>query len=140
MKGEFDNNALSLIVETGWHYVLNDLAFVEPSASFTYGRIMGDDFVAHNGVKVEQDDYDSLIGRLGVRSGFMEATASKANDAGVRQTSRLKEELGDTWVEYGIGANFNLSKNAYTFVDLEKTSGSDVKENWKWTVGVRYAF
>lgn len=162
MKGEFDNNAMSLAVETGWHYALNELGFVEPSVGVTYGRIMGDDFVAHNGVKVEQDDYDSLIGRLGVRSGFyfpekkgniyarvavlhdfmgdMEATASKANDAGVRQTSRLKEELGDTWVEYGIGANFNLSKNAYTFVDLEKTSGSDVKENWKWTVGARIAF
>lgn len=162
MKGEFDNNAMSLAVETGWHYALNELGFVEPSVGVTYGRIMGDDFVAHNGVKVEQDDYDSLIGRLGVRSGFyfpekkgniyarvavlhdfmgdMEATASKANDAGVRQTSHLKEELGDTWVEYGIGANFNLSKNAYTFVDLEKTSGSDVKENWKWTVGARIAF
>lgn len=162
MKGEFDNNALSLAVETGWHYALNELGFVEPSVGVTYGRIMGDDFVAHNGVKVEQDDYDSLIGRLGVRSGFyfpekkgniyarvavlhdfmgdMEATASKANAAGVMQTTHLKEDLGDTWVEYGIGANFNLSKNAYTFVDLEKTAGSDVKENWKWTVGARIAF
>lgn len=46
----------------------------------------------------------------------------------------------NTWVEYGIGANFNLSKTAYTFVDLEKTAGSDVKENWKWTVGARIAF
>lgn len=162
MKGEFDNNAMSLAVETGWHYALNELGFVEPSVGVTYGRIMGDDFVAHNGVKVEQDDYDSLIGRLSVRSGFyfpekkgniyarvavlhdfmgdMEATASKANAAGVMQTTHLKEDLGDTWVEYGIGANFNLSKNAYTFVDLEKTAGSDVKENWKWTVGVRLAF
>ncbi len=162
MKGEFDNNAMSLAVETGWHYALNELGFVEPSVGVTYGRIMGDDFVAHNGVKVEQDDYDSLIGRLGVRSGFyfpqkkgniyarvavlhdfmgdMEATASKANAAGVMQTTHLKEELGDTWVEYGIGANFNLSKTAYTFVDLEKTAGSDVKENWKWTVGARIAF
>jgi len=162
MKGEFDNNAMSLAVETGWHYALNELGFVEPSVGVTYGRIMGDDFVAHNGVKVEQDDYDSLIGRLGVRSGFyfpekkgniyarvavlhdfmgdMEATASKANAAGVMQTTHLKEDLGDTWVEYGIGANFNLSKTAYTFVDLEKTAGSDVKENWKWTVGARIAF
>ena len=162
MKGEFDNNALSLAVETGWHYALNELGFVEPTVGVTYGRIMGDDFVAHNGVKVEQDDYDSLIGRLGVRSGFyfpekkgniyarvavlhdfmgdMEATASKANAAGVMQTTHLKEELGDTWVEYGIGANFNLSKTAYTFVDLEKTAGIDVKENWKWTVGARIAF
>ena len=112
MKGEFDNNAMSLAVETGWHYALNELGFVEPSVGVTYGRIMGDDFVAHNGVKVEQDDYDSLIGRLGVRSGFyfpekkgniyarvavlhdfmgdMEATASKANAAGVMQTTHLK--------------------------------------------------
>lgn len=162
MTGDFDNNAFSLGAEAGWHFKLNDLAFVEPSVGLTYGRIMGDDFVAHNGVRVEQDDYDSLVGRVGIRSGFyfpnkkgniyarvaavhdfmgeMEATASKTNAAGTMLTSRLKEELGDTWVEYGIGANFNLSKTAYTFVDLEKTDGADVKEAWKWTVGARFAF
>lgn len=162
MKGDFDNNAFSVAAEYGWHLALNDVAFVEPSAGVTYGRIMGDDFMAHNGVKVEQDDYDSLIGRLGVRSGFyfpnqkgtvyaraavlhdfmgdMEATASKANAQGTMQRSRLKEELGDTWVEYAIGANFNLSKTAYAFVDLEKTTGGDVKESWKWTLGARVAF
>ena len=162
MTGDFDNNAFSLGAEAGWHFKLNDLAFVEPSVGLTYGRIMGDDFVAHNGVRVEQDDYDSLVGRVGVRSGFyfpnqkgniyarvaavhdfmgdMEATASKINAAGTMQTSHIKEELGDTWVEYGVGANFNLSKSAYTFVDLEKTDGGDVKESWKWTVGARLTF
>ena len=162
MKGDFDNNAVSLGAEAGWHFKLSDLGFVEPSAGLTYGRIMGDNFVAHNGVRVEQEDYDSLIARLSVRSGFyfpnqkgniyaraavlhdfmgdMEATASKANAAGALQTSHFKEELGDTWVEYGIGANFDLSKTAYTFVDLEKTAGGDVKESWKWTVGARLTF
>ena len=162
MKGDFDNNAFSIAAETGWHYAFNTLGFVEPSVGVTYGRIMGDDFVADNGVKVEQDDYDSLIGRVGVRGGFyfpeqkgniyarvavlhdfmgdMEATASKYNKVTGLNTSHLKEELGDTWIEYGIGANFKLAKNAYTFVDLEKTAGSDVKENWKWTIGARYAF
>ncbi len=167
MKGDFDNNAFSIAAETGWHYAFNTLGFVEPSFGVTYGRIMGDDFVADNfvadnGVKVEQDDYDSLIGRVGVRGGFyfpeqkgniyarlavlhdfmddMEATASKYNKVTGLNTSHLKEELGDTWIEYGIGANFKLAKNAYTFVDLEKTAGSDVKENWKWTIGARYAF
>ena len=162
MKGDFDNNAFSIAAETGWHYAFNTLGFVEPSVGVTYGRIMGDDFVAHNGVKVEQDDYDSLIGRVGVRGGFyfpekkgniyarvavlhdfmgdMEATASKYNKATGLNTSHLKEELGDTWIEYGLGANFKLAKNAYTYVDLEKTAGSDVKENWKWTIGARYMF
>ena len=157
MKGDFDNNAFSIAAEYGWHFAMNDLAFVEPSAGVTYGRIMGDDFVAHNGVRVEQDDYDSLIGRLGVRSGFyfpeqkgsiyarvailhdfmgdMESTASKNGNV-----AYLKDELGDTWVEYGIGANFNLTNTTYTFVDLEKTTGGDVKENWRWNIGLRTVF
>lgn len=157
MKGDFDNNAFSVAAEYGWHFAMNDLAFVEPSAGVTYGRIMGDDFVAHNGVLVEQDDYDSLIGRLGVRSGFyfpeqkgsiyarvavlhdfmgdMESTASKDGNV-----AYLKDELGDTWVEYGIGANFNLTNTTYTFVDLEKTTGGDVKENWRWNIGLRTVF
>ena len=162
MKGDFDNNAFSLAAEAGWHFKLNDLGYVEPSAGLTYGRIMGDTFTAQNGVLVEQEDYDSLIARVGVRSGFyfpnqkgniyarvavlhdfmgdMESTASKANAQGKVQTSHLKDGLGDTWVEYGLGANFKLSKTAYTFVDLEKTTGGDVKEAWKWTLGARLAF
>ena len=162
MKGDFDNNAFSLAAEAGWHFKLNDLGYVEPSAGLTYGRIMGDTFTAQNGVLVEQEDYDSLIARVGVRSGFyfpnqkgniyarvavlhdfmgdMESTASKVNDLGVRNVAHLKDELGDTWVEYGLGANFKLSKTGYTFVDLEKTAGGDVKEAWKWTLGARYVF
>lgn len=157
MKGNFDNNAFSVTAEYGWHFAMNDLGFVEPSAGITYGRIMGDDFVAHNEVRVEQDDYDSLIGRLGVRSGFyfpkqkgsiyarvavlhdfmgdMESTASKDDDV-----AYLKDELGGTWVEYGIGANFSLTNSTYTFVDLEKTSGGDVKEDWRWNIGLRTVF
>ena len=157
MKGDFDNNAFSVAAEYGWHFALNDVAFVEPSAGVTYGRIMGDDFMAHNGVKVEQDDYDSLIGRLGVRSGFyfpnqkgtvyaraavlhdfmgdMESTVSKAG-----KVAHLKDELGDTWFEYGIGANFNLTNATYTFVDLEKTAGGDIKEDWRWNIGLRTVF
>lgn len=157
MKGNFDNNAFSVTAEYGWHFAMNDLGFVEPSAGITYGRIMGDDFVAHNEVRVEQDDYDSLIGRLGIRSGFyfpkqkgsiyarvavlhdfmgdMESTASKDDDV-----AYLKDELGGTWVEYGIGANFSLTNSTYTFVDLEKTSGGDVKEDWRWNIGLRTVF
>lgn len=32
--------------------------------------MIGDDFVTEIGVSVSQDDFESLIGRLGVRAGF----------------------------------------------------------------------
>ncbi len=46
----------------------------------------------------------------------------------------------DTWVEYGVGANFNLGKNAYLWADLERTAGGLVDEDIRGTVGVRYGF
>ena len=46
----------------------------------------------------------------------------------------------DTWVEYGLGANFNLTDTTYFWADVERTSGSYLDEDWRATVGVRHAF
>ena len=160
MNGGFDNNAYSVSAEYGWHLKLGEYAFVEPQAELTYGQVLGDTFTTGNGVKVEQDDFDAFIGRIGVRGGFhfpdnkgvvyvrasvlhdfegeSTAVASLVNDSSVR--SGIHEDLGGTWYEVGVGANFNVTDNTYTYVDLEKTSGGEVKENWRWNVGLRHTF
>ena len=46
----------------------------------------------------------------------------------------------DTWVEYAVGANFNITKQTYVWADLERTSGAEVDEDWRATIGVRHAF
>ena len=159
MNGSYDNNAFALSAEYGWRFELGSVAFVEPQAEFTYFRVMGDDFATSNDVKVEQDDYDSYIGRIGVRGGFkfpnnkgnLYARVSYLYDfdgemhADVRSlTGRghntIDEDLGGSWVEYGIGANFNLTDRTYSYVDLERSSGGEVKENWRWNIGVRHVF
>ena len=160
MNGGFHNNAYSVLAEYGWHLKLGEYAFVEPQAELTYGQVLGDTFTMGNGVKVEQDDFDAFIGRIGVRGGFhfpdnkgvvyvrasvlhdfegeSMAVASLVNDSNVR--SGIHEDLGGTWYEVGVGANFNVTDNTYTYVDLEKTSGGEVKENWRWNVGMRYVW
>lgn len=157
MNGSYDNNAWSISAEYGWHLKFSDLAFVEPQVEVTYGTVFGDDVRASNGVKLEQDDFTSLIGRIGIRGGFyfpekkgnlyarfsvlhdfdgeMETEASHG-----RAHNVVKDDLGGTWVEYGVGANFRLSDVTYTYVDLERNSGGEVKENWRWNVGLRHVF
>lgn len=157
MNGGFDNNAYSVSAEYGWHLRLGQNGFVEPQAELTYGQVLGATFTTGNNVKVEQKDFDSLIGRIGMRGGFhfpkekgviyarasvlhdfkgeSEAVASLVTDASVR--SGIKDDLGGTWCEFGVGANFNVTDNAYAYVDLEKTAGGEVKENWRWNAGVR---
>ncbi len=160
MDGKSKNNALSASVEAGWHIPFAELAFVEPQAELTYGVVLGDDFTTSNGVKIGQEDTEALIGRLGVRTGFhfpnkkgtvyarasvlhdfkgeSEFTASLVDDASVRST--MKDDIGGTYYEIGVGANFNWTDNAYSYVDLEKQNGGDVKENWRWNVGFRYVW
>ena len=160
MSGKSKNSAYSASVEAGWHLPFAELAFVEPQAELTYGVVVGGDFTTSNGVKVSQEDTEALIGRLGVRTGFhfpnkkgtvyarasvlhdfkgeSEFTASLASDSSVRST--VKDDIGGTYYEVGVGANFNWTDNAYSYVDLEKQNGGDVKENWRWNVGFRYVW
>ena len=160
MDGKSKNNTLSASVEAGWHIPFAELAFVEPQAELTYGVVLGDDFTTSNGVKISQEDTEALIGRVGVRTGFhfpnkkgtvyarasvlhdfkgeSEFTASLVDDASVRST--MKDDIGGTYYEIGVGANFNWTDNAYSYVDLEKQNGGDVKENWRWNVGFRYVW
>ena len=158
MDGSYENNAFSVSAETGYRFeFLDGGLFVEPQMGVSYGRIMGDDFTAKNGVRIEQDDYDSLIGRVGVRTGFkfpkdkgliyarvsgvydfqgeMDAVASKD---GLKQN--ITEDLGGAWLEFGVGANFNWTNNTYSYIDVERTNGGDVKENYRFNVGIRHTF
>ena len=46
----------------------------------------------------------------------------------------------DTWLEYGIGANVKLTDKTYVWADVERTSGAELDEEWRGTVGIRYSF
>lgn len=155
--GSYDNNALSLSAEFGWRFPLAKQGFIEPQAELTYGRIFGDDFNSAKGTRIEQDDFDSLIGRIGVRAGW-----KFAEDRGVvyarvsglydflgdydytAKTSSVSrsytEELGGGWVEYAVGGNFRFTDRSYGYVDVERTSGGEVDEDWRWNVGFRYVW
>lgn len=156
-SGSFENNAFSISAEYGRHFKLADVAFIEPQLEVTWGHIIGDDFLNSEGVRIELDDFDSLIGRMGVRAGFnflndkglVYARASVLHDfkgeseavASLGAKSiRMSDDIGGTWGEFGIGANFYLTPATYTYVDLEKTTGGEVSEKWRWNVGMRHVF
>lgn len=157
VDGSFDNNAWSFSAEYGWHFKLNDITFIEPQAELTFGQVFGDDFVNGEGVRLEQKDFESLIGRVGVRAGYffpnnkgvIYARASVLHDfKGDAETVAsyngrsvsFKDDLGSTWGEIGLGANFKLTDTTYTYVDLEKTTGGDLSEKYRWNIGVRHVF
>ena len=136
-SGNYDNNAYSLSLESGWNLKLNDTLFIEPQAQFIYGKIVGDNFTASNGVNVNQDDTDAKLLRGGVRAGFnlpeemgvIYAKASLVHDFDGQtdftatkdgNISHMSSDLGGTWGEFGLGANINWSKTPIPMSKLKR--------------------
>ena len=154
--GSMDNMAFSVSGEFGWRFDLNDLFYVEPQAEVMYTWVKGDDFNLGN-ARYSVDDVDNLTGRLGFASGikcpnnrgdlYVRASVvheflgdSKITGTAAGSTGVVKIDGDDTWVEYSFGGNFNLTKNAYLWADVERTSGATIDTDWRATVGVRYAW
>lgn len=156
-KGSYNNTTFGLSAEVGYHWKLNDTLYVEPQAELAYGFVKGDDFTGANDVRVEQDDFQTLVGRLGARigasfadgAGTVYAHASVNHDflgdadytASLGSVSRdLSVDIGGTWVSYGIGAQFNTSKNLNFYGTLERANGSEYQEDYRYSVGMSYRF
>lgn len=158
MALDTSSSAFSLSAEMGHTFrFINDAAYVEPQIEFTYGFISGDDATASNGVRIDQDDFQSFVTRVGVRAGYdfpqkkgsvygmfsysydwmgdADGTASKD---GLRQA--LSQDLGGGWVTYGVGAQIMLGDSAYFYGELERTSGGDIDNPYLFSAGVRLTF
>lgn len=156
LDAKTDNLAWSLSGEYGWRFDLSKQVYVEPQAELTYTRVDSDSFKLSD-VKYELDSTDSLIGRVGIAAGlkcpnnkgdvylrvsgvheFLGDAEVSARNALVRNV--LESDGQDTWVEFNIGANFNINENTYVYADVERTEGAKLEEDWRANLGVRYSF
>ena len=153
LKGSADNTALSLSGEIGWRYDVTPMFFVEPQAELTYTYTDADTLKLGGAASYSFDTVDSLLGRAGFAAGlncpdgwgnvYVHASAVHEflGDATIRSgVNSYKVNGEDTWVEYGLGANINIGKNAYVYGGVERTSGATLDEEWRAHVGFRYSF
>lgn len=156
LNGTMDSLAVSVSGETGWRFDLNDLFYVEPQAEVAYTYLNGDSFTLGE-ASYKVDGLDSLTGRLGFASGlkcpnnkgdvYLRASVvheflgdSKITGTASGSTGVVELDGKDTWVEYGLGANFNITETTYVWADVERTAGSVLDTDWRATVGVRHSF
>lgn len=157
-KASYDNTTFGLSAEVGYRLNLNKTFYVEPQAELAYGYVKGDDFTASNTVRIEQDNLQTLVGRLGTRIGasFAEgagtvfAHASVNHDFlgdadykasyGTKAPRDLSVDIGGTWYSYGVGAQFNTTKNLNYYGTLERSNGTDYQEDYRYSVGLSYRY
>ena len=157
LAGSYDNTALALSVETGYHWTPASIFYVEPQAELSYSYVLGDSFTSSaNGVSIDQDDFQSLVGRFGAQIGaslpqnagriYVEASVNHdfLGDADATATPakgvarRLSSDLGSTWYSYGIGLQLNLTDRTSFYGSLDRANGNDYQEDYRYSVGLRH--
>ena len=155
-KGSMDNVALSMSGEFGWRFDVTNSIYVEPQVEATYTYV-NDDSLSLSTANYDVDAVHSLLGRIGFAAGmkcpsdygnvYVRASAvheflgdSKITGMNAGNMNVYEIDGKDTWMEYGIGANFNITKSTYMWADVERTTGGALDEDWRATVGVRYAW
>lgn len=157
--GSFENWGMSFGAEYGRQKALGGGWSIEPQAQLTYHYLWGDDYTTRNGAKVNQDNADSLVGRLGFllsrefnagtdHAGRVYLKASILHDFLGDTTSTIvddihyrdDDDLGDTWYIAGIGTDINLGKNTRFYFDAERNFNADVKMKYRFNAGLRFGF
>lgn len=156
LEADYNTWGGSLSLEHGKKYE-NNAWYVTPHVQMNYTYVKGADYSMNSGVRVEQRDIKSVIGRAGIYTGHDFNKSSHFIKVGVlhefageygakitgEDASINKRYSGrDTWIEIGIGGQFRVGKTGTThlYYDLEKTFGSDFETNWQASIGIRIRF
>ena len=158
-SGDFDNWAFSVGAEYGRKSGLGSGWYWEWQTQLTYSYVWGDDYTTANGAQISQDNFDSLVGRLGLvlsrefntdsaTPGRVYAKASLQHEFLGDSSERLyddvifsdSEDLDDTWYTVGLGADLKLSGNCSLYLDAERDFDAEIKNKYRFECGVRFEF
>lgn len=157
-SGDYHTNAVSVSAEAGWRFDVMKNVFFEPQVEVWYGHVFDAQYETSTGVDVDQASTDSLVGRAGFRLGLecpnnrgsafikasvlhdWEGEADFRFSKGGVASRTLTEDLGGTWYEYGIGADFNATEQLHFWAELERGDGGEVDTDYRATIGMRYAW
>lgn len=161
VNGEYDNFIFGMSGEIGKKFMLNEKLYFEPQAQLQYTYVDKTDYTTNQGTKVQIDDINSLIGRVGFRVGHDFYNANKKDNTIYFKADVNHEFLGEqnikasdltgstdreykninTWVDLGFGISTDLTDNFNVYTDIEKQFGKEKDDNsWQMNLGFRYKF
>ena len=167
LESDYETWATSISAEYGKRFEQGKGFYFDPSVELTLGRVEGEEYDAKTDylggykLRVQQDDFDSLVGRIGLRVGQKLDNASyyakfavakefcgeydtkywTVDGSGVaKYPSGTSMDMGDAWYELQLGGTAKLSDNSMVYASFERSFGGDVDQKWRVDAGLRWSF
>ena len=137
----------------------NDFWFFEPQVQLAYFWVRGRDFASSNGMKIDQNDMDSLTLRVGYNLGKKITLSNEPNNryvqpylkAGITHeflgdqtvtlnSLKMKSELDDTRLYAGIGVDWQALENMRLYLQAEKEHGDHFSRDYNISAGLKWQF
>lgn len=159
--GEYSATGYSVSVQYGQRFGNTKKGYLEPQLQLTYAHLGSDSFAADSKAGklfVNQEAFDSLVGRIGVQTGIenerggfyakLSLAHEFSGDAGATYISTEKGaeakhtsyDLGGTWSELTVGGSYNLSKCSNFYADVTRSLTGDYQHQWKLNAGINFSF
>ena len=164
LEGDYETFGTSLSAEYGKRIEKANGFYFDPSVELTIGRVQGKGYTATSDLlkaygkeatmQVDQDDFNSMVGRIGFgigqkldKASYYAKLALAHEFAGdfdttytAEQTKGTSIDFGDTWYELQIGGTAKLNDNSLIYATYERSFGGDVTQKWRLDAGVRVTF
>lgn len=113
-------------------------------------------YTTDNGINIEQDSINSLIGRIGVAVGrkldngsyfarldakreFCDELTSKfSQSSGDSNIGRA--DMKDSWYELSVGGICNFDKDTTGYFQVKRSFDADLQTKYRIDLGLRYTF
>jgi outer membrane autotransporter protein len=157
VRGSVTHFGAGASLEAGRKIVLENAHgfFIEPQIELTYLWLNARSFKATNGMQVRQKSAESLTGRAGLVFGQDAALSEKSKiqwslkggvkheflkpDAVTVNSVDFSEVTLGTRIYGGIGLEYRRG-NAGAYLNAQRESGHNFREDWRMTLGVKLVF
>ena len=156
VQGDYHNNYYSLSLEYGRKLPLSSSWYIEPQAQAQYTYLGSTDYHTTQGSRVHLAGTDSFISRLGFRLGqdmgkqltfyinadFMHEFLGNQDIFAQDMTGSMNitGHNDGSWYDVGFGLTTHLNKDAYAFVNCDKSFGSKIEHTWSMEAGINWQF
>lgn len=158
VKGDYNSYSYGVSTEIGKtiYWEADNSYFIEPQVQLSYFRVQGDDFSMSNDMRIEQENADSLTGRLGLvlgrtvlntdGTGYQVAFTGGVNheflgDANIRVNGETftDESLG-TRGYYGVRFNWYVNQSVRLYGLVEREQGARYTSEINAQMALKYHF
>lgn len=160
MRGDFDYWAAAASFEAGHRFESDNAWWIEPEVQLQYTYIADYDYKTNQGIRIDTDDTQSLIGRFGVRMGkvltsdagrhmsvwagadvFHEWLGDRDGTmTGIDETVRYDIEGDDTWWDAVFGMTWETGPDSRLWAAAKHDFGGDKENTWTVNVGATWNF